>query len=174
VFDPIFLHLTFIITCYHILIINICDSLLAVGGTNIAKTPHALLMDSKNNKYSKILFWNVRGIDSQEKWDALRDKISESACQVLCIQETKRETFDSFYTKKLCPRYLDEFASSPSIVASGGFLIVWNSSVFYGNVVQSNSYAITVKLLCRLDNKNFHVTNIYGPPCSQQKIGFDT
>jgi exonuclease III len=147
---------------------------LAVGGTNIAKTPHALLMDSKNNKYSKILFWNVGGIDSHEKWDALRDKISDSACQVLCIQETKRETFDSFYTKKLCHRYLDEFASSPLVVASDGFLTVWNSSVFYGNVVQSNSYAITVKLLCRLDNKNFHVTNIYGPPCSQQKIGFDT
>ena len=120
-------------------------------------------MDSNNNRYSKILFWNVRGINSQKKWDALREKISESACQVLCIQETKREMFDNIYIKKFFPRYLDKFAFSPSVGTSGGLLTVWNSSLFDGSVVQTNAYAVTVKLLCRLDNKNFHFTNIYGP-----------
>lgn len=54
-----------------------------------------------------------------------------------------------------------------------GLLTVWNSSLFDGSVVQANSYAITVKLFCRLDNKSFHVTNIYGPS-SPQKMGFIT
>jgi exonuclease III len=42
-----------------------------------------------------ILVWNVRRINSQSKWDALRDKITESATLVVCLQETKRDQFDS-------------------------------------------------------------------------------
>ena len=110
----------------------------------------------------KIMFWNVRGINSQEKWDAIRDKISESACHIICLQETKREVFDSFYIKRFCPRNIDNFAYSPSIGASGGLLTAWNSSMFDGSVVHVNSYDITVKMFSRLDNKTFHVGNIYG------------
>jgi len=50
--------------------------------------PHPLVSmnnENNNNRSIKILFWNIRGLNSQEKWDAIRDKISESACQVLCI-----------------------------------------------------------------------------------------
>ena len=131
-------------------------------------------MNNNNSRYSKILFWNITGINSQDKWDAIRDKITESACQVVCLQETKREHFDSFYIKKFCPRNLDNFAFSPSVGASGGILTVWNSSLFDGTVVHINSYAVTVKLLSKLDNKTIHVTNIYGPTSAPQKLGFIT
>lgn len=40
--------------------------------------------------------------------------------------------------------------------------------------MQCNSYAITIKLTCRLDNKCYHITNIYGPSNSSQKQGFIT
>ena len=120
------------------------------------------------------MFWNIRGINSQEKWDAIRDKIVESACHVLCLQETKRENFDPFYLKKFCPRNLDSFAFAPSIGSSGGLLTVWNSSLFDGTVVQTNSYSITVNLLGRLDNKSIHVSNIYGPSQPAQKLPFIT
>jgi hypothetical protein len=65
-----------------------------------------------NNRHTKILFWNIRGINPQEKWDVIRDKITESACQILYLQEIKRENFDMFYIKKFCPRNLDRFAFS--------------------------------------------------------------
>jgi hypothetical protein len=39
-------------------------------------------------------------------------------------------------------------------------------------MVQINSYAVTIKFTCKLDNKSFHVTNIYGPSSSPQKMGF--
>lgn len=74
----------------------------------------------------------MRGINSQDKWDAIRDKIAESACQIICLQETKRDAFDHFYIKKFCPRNLDKFVWSPSDGASGGLLTVWNSNVFDG------------------------------------------
>jgi hypothetical protein len=85
-----------------------------------------------------------------------------------------RENFDPFYIKKFCPRSLDKFAFSPSIGASSGIINIWNSNILDGTVVHVNSYAVTVKFFCRLDNKNFHVTNIYGPANSPQKQAFVT
>jgi hypothetical protein len=40
--------------------------------------------------------------------------------------------------------------------------------------VQTNSYSITVNLLGRINNKSIHVTNIYGPSQSAQKLPFIT
>jgi hypothetical protein len=51
---------------------------------------------SLNSKRSwRILSWNIRGINSEGKWDAIRNKIAESGCDIICLQETKREFFDS-------------------------------------------------------------------------------
>jgi hypothetical protein len=30
----------------------------------------------------KVMCWNVRGLNAKEKWEAIRDKISESGCDV--------------------------------------------------------------------------------------------
>lgn len=43
-----------------------------------------------------------------------------------------------------------------------------------GAIVQANSYALTVKFHNRLDNKDFHLTNIYGPSASSEKLAFIT
>lgn len=41
-----------------------------------------------------ILNWNIRGINDPKKWTAIKNKIEESHCAVLCLQETKGDTFD--------------------------------------------------------------------------------
>jgi len=89
-----------------------------------------------NNRYTKILVWNIRGINSLVKWDAIRDKISKSACNSFAYKKLK-EAFDPFYIKKFCPRSLDKFAYSPSIGASGGLLTIWNCNIFYGSITMS-------------------------------------
>jgi len=86
----------------------------------------------------------------------------------------QKENFDIFYIKKFCPRNFDQFAFSPSVGATGVLLTAWNYSVFEGSVIQTNSYAITVKMRNKLDNKSFHITNIYGPSQSNQKQAFAT
>lgn len=101
-------------------------------------------------------------------------KINESACQILCIPETKRESFDFFYIKKFYLRSLDKFVFFPSAGASGGLLTVWNSGFFDGFLVHANAYAIIVKFHCSLDNKIIHVTNVYGPVSSLEKAAFVT
>jgi exonuclease III len=66
-----------------------------------------------------ILDWNIRGINSQEIWDDIRQRINESNCNIMCFQETKREHFDLAYLKNFCPRRFNQFAYAPSMVVLG-------------------------------------------------------
>jgi exonuclease III len=45
----------------------------------------------------KILNWNIRGTNSEKKWLAIASKILEYDCDIICLQETKREDFDLDY-----------------------------------------------------------------------------
>jgi hypothetical protein len=78
-------------------------------------------MDNRNkNRQWKILCWNVRGINSQNKLTAIKSKILETSCDIICLQETKKELFDRIFIKQFCPFVFDCFQSIPSIGASGG------------------------------------------------------
>lgn len=84
------------------------------------------------SKSWNILCWNIRGVNSDSKRDALRNKIDESACSVICLQETKRDSFDMQYLKLFAPRRFDKFDYVPSLGASGGILVMWVGSRFKG------------------------------------------
>ena len=61
-------------------------------------------MDSSSGHKSwKILCWNVRGLNSDKKWNAIRDRISKSNCDIVCLQETKRDNFDISFIKQVLP-----------------------------------------------------------------------
>jgi exonuclease III len=40
-------------------------------------------------KQWKVLRWNIQGINSEKKWNAIRDRVNDSNYDVICIQETK-------------------------------------------------------------------------------------
>jgi hypothetical protein len=65
----------------------------------VIQKSHSLSMSGK--KLGKILNWNIRGINAEEKWLALENKINESGCDIIYLQETKRQTFDLDFIKKL-------------------------------------------------------------------------
>nr|BAD23266.1 hypothetical protein [Oryza sativa Japonica Group] len=48
----------------------------------------------------------------------------KGGCQVLCLQETKKENFELFDIKKFAPKRFGSIAFAPSMSASGGILIV--------------------------------------------------
>lgn len=116
--------------------------------------------------------WNTRGVNSQERCDELTNKISQSNCNVICLQETKRESFDISYIKKFCPRRLNQFIYQPSIGNSGGIITIWNGSHFNGSVVSQENFQVRVKLSCNLSAKDIYVTNIYAPCTSEGRQEF--
>jgi len=70
----------------------------------------------------KVLCWNVRGPNSDK--NSLRDKISESGCDIICLQETKKENFDLQFIRKFYPPTFDALEFLPSIGASGGLITI--------------------------------------------------
>jgi len=82
-----------------------------------------------------ILCWNVRGINSDKKWDAVRDRIVESKCDIVCLQETKKQSFDLMFIKKICTPSFDAFEYIPSLGASGRSIVISKSSLFAGTKI---------------------------------------
>lgn len=117
-------------------------------------------MDSKS---WNILCWNIRGLNASDKWDAVRNKIDESSCSIVCLQETKRDYIDIAFIRNFVPRRFDKFDYIPSIGASGGLLVIWNSSCFSGAVHLKNSFAITLEFTSVHNLDRWMLTSAYGP-----------
>ena len=120
----------------------------------------------------KVLCWNVRGINSDKKLLALCNAISSSGCSVICLQETKRATFDLAFVKLFCPKKFDKFEVVPSQGASGGLIVLWDSSVFPGCVFCSEVFALGIQLTSVHTGKSWKIVNIYGPCAGQGRSDF--
>lgn len=115
-----------------------------------------------NTRNWHILCWNVRGINTIGKWDVVRDKIEESASLVICLQVTKCEMFDTSYKRKFAPRRFDSFDFIPSLGASGGILVLWNSAVFSGTVLDKHRFGMTVQFTSVHNSDVWKLTTVYG------------
>lgn len=92
-----------------------------------------------NHKSWKILSWNVRGLNTDKKWNSIRDHVVESNCDIFCLQETKCSSFDLSFIHQFCPASFDSFEFLASVGASGGTLIVWKGALFSGSLVFQNT-----------------------------------
>jgi exonuclease III len=81
------------------------------------------MMESHNRRSWNILNWNIRGVNSNDKCNAVRAKIEETACAIFCLQETKRQHFDHSSVRKLAPKRFNKYAFVPSEETSGGILV---------------------------------------------------
>lgn len=132
--------------------------------------PNPFSMNSiQNRKQWKVLCWNVGGLNSESKWDSIRDKIVESKCDIVCLQQTKKEFIDTSFIKKICPPYLDAFVFLPSVGASGGIITIWKSSLFAGHLVFQNDFSISVDFTSKYNNEEWTFTNVYGPYTTERK-----
>lgn len=116
-----------------------------------------------------ILNWNIRGLNDPKKWAAIHNKIEESQCSIICIQETKREAIDSSYLRNSCPKRLNKFEILPSVGASGGLLIAWNEQIFKGQLYHINEFSLTIHFTSSHNGEQWILSNVYGP-CQHQDI----
>jgi hypothetical protein len=99
----------------------------------------------------------------------MRNKVDESGCSIICIQEMKKCHFDNSFIRKFFPHPLDKFEFIPSLGASGGLLIIWNSSIFSGQVLHHEKFILSIKFTSTQINKTWILSNIYGPCSSLEK-----
>jgi hypothetical protein len=89
-----------------------------------------------------VLCWNIRDINSSNKWSVIKSKINELACDHM---KQKRTFFDQAYVKNFCPPSFDRFEYVVAVGNSGGIIIVWKSSKFRAHVMFQNNFAISIE-----------------------------
>lgn len=74
--------------------------------------------------------YNIRGIGGQAKNKDVKQLISNQKLDMLCLQDTKTDSF----TRNVCVAMWGdeevEWVSKPAVGSSGGILTMWNRSVF--------------------------------------------
>jgi hypothetical protein len=93
----------------------------------------------------------------------VRQKIEESCCTIICIQETKMELINASFLKKVHPKHFNKFTFSHSSSAFGGIWISWNDSVFAGLICEINKFAITMEFSLRINVGNWKLSTVFGP-----------
>jgi exonuclease III len=111
----------------------------------------------------RVLCWNVRGLNGEVRQRAVRAKIDESCCDIICLQETKCESVDWRFIRKFAPKRFDNFVFSPSVGASGGMIVLWNSSVFSGQLSEIQRFGIILNFTSVHDNSEWVLVCVYGP-----------
>jgi exonuclease III len=120
----------------------------------------------------KILCWNIRGLNSDDKQLALHAKIVESGCAIACIQETKKESFDRKFIKSCFPKQFDNFSFSPSVGAYGGILVVWKSSIFQGVLIESKRFGLIISFKSAHTSQKWTLVVVYGPCEGEERDHF--
>lgn len=119
-----------------------------------------------------MLCWNVRGINATRKWDSIKNKVTEANCDVVCFQETKKDSFDQAFIRKVLPTNFDAFLFVPSVGASGGLLVAWKSAFFDGLLKFANGSSLDVHFISRHNDSSWTLMNVYGPCTPEGKIEF--
>lgn len=119
-----------------------------------------------------VLCWNVRGLNASRKWDSVKNKVLCANCGIICFQETKKESFDQTFIKKILLPNFDEFIYVPSVGASGGLLVAWKSQLFSRTIKIISGFSVAVELCSKHDESFWTLLNVYGPCTPEGKIEF--
>ena len=77
----------------------------------------------------RIVSWNVRGLNEQDKWLRVRSLVRKWKADFVCLQETKMELINRGVISSLWGgQYLD-WLYLGSVGVSGGILLMWDNRV---------------------------------------------
>lgn len=111
----------------------------------------------------KILSWNVRGLGGFAKRPEVRKLIADKNPSIVCLQETKLSVVDDALSLSLWGSASHSYSFRPSVGASGGLLILWDSNIV--EVWSSVSFEHVLIIHGRFidSNEEFYLLNIYAP-----------
>lgn len=98
----------------------------------VCKIIHGRLLSFFSMDPKKFIIWNVRGLNSRCRRDAVRTLVDAARVDVVCLQETETEMTTITQRKAVISMLgaeFNEFSYLPSIGASGGILMAWKRGV---------------------------------------------
>jgi hypothetical protein len=100
--------------------------------------------------------------------------VIEACCDVVCFQETKKDSFDQSFLKKVLPPSFDDCLFVPSVGASRGLLVAWKSHLFSGSLKLSSGFSLAMEFNLKLNDSVWTLLNVYGPCTPEGKRDFIT
>lgn len=98
----------------------------------------------------KVLFWNIHGFGAQGRRNQLRGYLSEDRPDILCIQETIRQSFSIQELESLVAPHIFSCVWCPAVGLSGGMLTGVNSDLFDVTTTQLHRFCIVMTLRNRI------------------------
>lgn len=110
-----------------------------------------------------IFCWNVRGLNTQARKDAVRETLTSTTSHLACLQETKLTQVDQSLADFLGGPNLRSFAFKPDEGTRGGILLLWNDDFIEVTNVLQSTYNLSASVTLRECNSAFRLTIAYGP-----------
>ncbi|KAK1291915.1 hypothetical protein QJS10_CPB17g00785 [Acorus calamus] len=99
----------------------------------------------------------------------MADLVRRHSVEICGIQETKMEVFTANDIRVIGGGRFDAWACKPSVGASGGILLCWNSSRWAITDQHIDLHSLSVLLLDTSTDKHWTISNVYGPHATGER-----
>ena len=110
-----------------------------------------------------ILSYNIRGLGRGIKWASIRNLVGKFKIDLLCLQETKRESMDRACCQSLWGQPSVAWEWQPAVNAAGGLLCAWNNNTFQVDFRVSEKDFIMLGGTWLPEMQRLVVVNVYAP-----------
>ena len=108
-----------------------------------------------------ILSYNIRGLGRGIKWASIRYLVGKQRIDLLCLQETKKESMDKAVCKALWGQSDFDWEWVPAVNTAGGLLCVWDNSNFRVDCRRVERGFIMLEGVWMAEGHKVVVVNIY-------------
>jgi len=120
---------------------------------------------------SKLLCWNVRGLNSKAHHDTVRTLVNSGRFEVVCLQETKMAGISRGCILSLLGSEFSHWIELPAVGASGGILVAWRHELGPATAFRSDTFSLSVQF-SPASSQAWWLTCVYGPQGDDNKILF--
>lgn len=117
-----------------------------------------------------ILVWNVPGLNTKSRRDALHGVVADHNVSIVCVQETKLNVISQRQIYEMLGAEFSSFAYLPASDTRGGILIACRSPHITMVQKQIGEFSVTVEVA--IGDTSWHLTSVYGPQADADKIEF--
>lgn len=120
---------------------------------------------------SRILCWNVRGLNSRVRQDAIRNLISNSRVDIVCLQETKMSVMSVGVILSSMGSDFTNWIDLPAAGASGGIVVAWRQCLGPALATRVDNYSLSIQFSPG-SLQPWWLTCVYGPQGDINKLLF--
>ncbi|OVA19313.1 hypothetical protein BVC80_521g126 [Macleaya cordata] len=120
----------------------------------------------------KIISWNIRGLNSFDKINVIKDIVKKERVSVIAIQETKMSKVSDWFIKSFWGSDSYDWLHIPSNDRSGGIILVWDDSVLKMERELVGEHSISIEVSSVTDNFKWLFSTAYAPNSPADKLNF--